>query len=211
MPPSSVVCELHYLPCIAVFQHFLAAEIIYLEAHEHYQKRSYRNRAHIVGANGLQRLSIPLKKGKNQQQPIREVQLAQHESWSKQHWQSIISAYGNAPFFPYYADDLASVFNQTYDKLWDFNLDILQLLFRLLQWNTPLQYTDEYHRTYPAHVQDIRNQIRPATTTDLNPVHFPTYPQVFTERHGFLANLSILDLLFCQGPQANLYLSRTTN
>jgi hypothetical protein len=211
MAPSSVVCELHYLPSIAVFQHFSAAKVIYLEAHEHYQKRSYRNRAHIVGANGLQRLSIPLRKGKNQQQPIQDVQLTYHESWPKQHWQSIISAYGNAPFFPYYADELAPVFTQAYDKLWDFNLDLLRLLFRLLQWDTPLLFTDEYHREYPADVYDLRNQIKPGQTTALNSAHFPAYPQVFTERHGFLPNLSILDLLFCQGPQANLYLSSTSN
>lgn len=206
MTPSSVICELHYLPSIAVFRHFKTADAIYLEAHEHYQKRSYRNRAHIVGANGMQRLSIPLKKGKNQQQAIQDVQIAYHESWHKQHWQSIISAYGNAPFFPFYADDLALIYKQEYDKLWDLNYAILQLVFRLLTWDKPIQLTSEYHPSYPDKISDIRNLIRPNNTIVDK---FPPYPQVFTERHGFLPNLSILDLLFCQGPQANLYLSQT--
>ncbi|MEL7222076.1 MAG: WbqC family protein, partial [Bacteroidota bacterium] len=187
------------------FSYFHTADTIYLEAHENYQKRSYRNRAHLVGANGLQRLSIPLKKGKNQQQTIQDVKIAYHESWHRQHWQSIISAYGNAPFFPFYADELAPIYEQQYDKLWDFNLSLLKLVFRLLQWDKAIQLTEGYHHSYAKETCDIRNTIRPNIATADK---FPPYPQVFTERHGFSSNLSILDLLFCQGPQANLYLSQ---
>ena len=204
----SLVCELHYLPCIELFQHFKTAEVVYLEAHENYQKRSYRNRAYLTGANGMQRLSIPLEKGKNQQLSIREVSLAYHESWPKQHWQSIVSAYGNAPYFPYYADELADLYTKRYSKLWDFNYDLLKLIWKMLQWEDNLALTSEYLRSYPAEVLDLRNSTLPTSLADAKSDEFPVYPQVFRERHGFQPNLSILDLLFCQGPQANLYLSR---
>ena len=85
---SAVLSELHFLPCVGVFQHYAQAETIVLEAHENYQKGSYRNRCHILGANGLQRLSLPLAKGKNNQLNIREVQLSHEQDWPRQHWQS---------------------------------------------------------------------------------------------------------------------------
>lgn len=191
-----------------MFRYFRNVDHIVLEAYENYQKGSYRNRAYIVGANGLQRLSLPLAKGKNNQQGIQQVQLSTPHAWAREHWQSIRSAYGNAPFYPYYADELAAQFEAPPALLWDFNLALLRIVFRLLQWEKTITTTSEFQIETQPDLLDLRQKITPKTyppnVTGEPPYVF--YPQVFQERHGFIANLSILDLLFCQGPQANLFL-----
>jgi hypothetical protein len=206
---NTVLSELYFLPPIASFIHFKAADEILLEACENYQKGSYRNRCYLVGANGLQRLSLPLEKGKNNQLLIQEVELNFNQDWPRQHWQSIRSAYGNAPFFPYYADEFDSLFTHPPAFLWEFNLAFLKTIFRLLQWDKPIRLTQEFQTHYPGDIIDLREKITPKSyppgATDQQ--NFVAYSQVFLERHGFMANLSILDLLFCQGPQSNLYLS----
>ena len=200
---ATVLSELHFLPCIGVFQHYAQAETIILEAQENYQKGSYRNRCHIIGANGLQRLSLPLIKGKNNQTNIREVELSDHQDWTRQHWQSIRSAYGNAPFFFYYEDELEAAFRNPQQYLWEFNLQLV----RVLQWDKAIQETATYTSISPPGVRDIRSLYSPKQFTAEQQLDWPPYAQVFRERHGFVGNLSILDLLFCLGPQANLYLS----
>ncbi len=206
---NTVLSELHFLPPIASFIHFKAADEILLESCENYQKGSYRNRCYVIGANGLQRLSLPLEKGKNSQLLIREVELNFHQDWPRQHWQSIRSAYGNAPFFPYYADELVPLFTHPPASLWEFNLAFLKTIFRLLQWDKPIRLTEAFHAHYSEGIIDLREKITPKSYPPGAHAqqNFVAYSQVFLERHGFIANLSILDLLFCQGPQSNLYLS----
>lgn len=204
----STLLNLHYLPSIAYFHYLQQAESVVLEAHEHYQKRSYRNRCHIIGANGVQRLSIPLAKGKNQQQAIRDVRLSYSENWPHQHWQSIRSAYGNSPFYPYYEEAFAQLYEQRFDFLWDLNFTLLESITQCLQWELSPTLSHNYQREVPNTIRDLRQAVRPNSDPGLQ---FPPYAQVFQERHGFVANLSILDLLFCQGPQADLYLSTITS
>lgn len=204
---SAVLSELHFLPCVGVFQHYAQAETIVLEAHENYQKGSYRNRCHILGANGLQRLSLPLAKGKNNQLNIRDVQLSHEQDWPRQHWQSIRSAYGNAPFFFYYADQMEESIRQESSSLWDYNMGLLQTVFQLLQWDKKLESSSAYQPRQTNQPGDIRTLFSPKHFADEQNLDWPAYAQVFQERHGFVGNLSILDLLFCMGPQASLYLS----
>ena len=203
-----LLTELQFLPPIATFRHFRRTDHLLLEARETYQKGSYRNRAYLIGANGLQLLSLPLVKGKNNSQSIREVHLDARDDWARRHWQSIRSAYGNAPFYEYYADELEPHFTAPAGRLWDFNLGLLRTVFQLLQWDKTIELTAEFQRETPESIRDLRGRIRPGNHPPGTPGDPPyaVYPQVFRERHGFVANLSILDLLFCQGPQANLYL-----
>jgi hypothetical protein len=204
-----VLIELQYLPPLSAFAYFAQAERVTLEANEHFQKGSYRNRCHILGVNGPLRLSIPLVKGKHQQLPVREVEMAYPEPWPHQHWQSIRSAYGNAPFFPFYEAELAAIYRDPGTGLWDFNLRLFQCIIGFLQWEgDKFVHSTSYERVYLAG-QDLRNQLRPQRFGSTQEAAlFPAYPQVFADRHPFVANLSILDLLFCQGPQASLYLSK---
>lgn len=206
---TTILSELHYLPPIEVFAYYARADTIFLEACEHYQKRSYRNRCHIVGANGVQRLSIFLEKGKNSKMPVKEVKLAFHQAWPQQHWRSLRSAYGNAPFFLHYSDAIEAVYKEGHQSLWAFNISLLKCVFELLQWDKRIHETEVYQKEYPSPIVDIRKTVLPEKFIDdvMNSIGTSReYPQVFRERHGFIGNLSILDLLFCMGPQCELYL-----
>ncbi len=154
---SKVLSELHFLPCIGVFQCYAQATEIILEAQENYQKGSYRNRCHIIGANGLQRLSIPLASGKNNQLNIQEVQISDQQDWARQHWQSIRSAYGNAPFYFYYADQLEAEIRASGRTLWEYNLRLLKVIFALLQWEKPLHFTEKFGGTLQQKGKDNLN------------------------------------------------------
>jgi len=176
---------------------------VYLECHENYTKRSYRNRCHIAGANGMLRLSIPLEKGKNQQTPIQEVRISYEEPWQAQHWQSIQSAYGNAPFFEYYADYIRPFFEQRYEFLFAWNEALLQQLLEILQLPQP-ECSPTFWQTPPTDIKDFRNIITPKDSGSTQDAQFQPQPyvQVFADKHGFMPNLSIVDLLFCTGPEA---------
>jgi hypothetical protein len=206
--PKKILIELQYLPPVQYFSKFALHEAVRIEQYEHYQKRSYRNRSHMAGPNGVLRLSIPLCSGKNEQQPIREVLIAGQEAWQRRHWQSIRTAYGNAPFFEFYADALQPFYERPYKFLFDFNRDLLYLLLDILDLPGRLEWTGAFDQTPPEDTLDFRDAIRPQKKESKpDPYFHPVrYQQVFEEKNGFLANLSILDLLFCSGPQAPLIL-----
>ncbi|MEM9886092.1 MAG: WbqC family protein [Bacteroidota bacterium] len=208
---SSVLLELQYFPPIQYFSKFFYYDEVLLEQHENYQKRSYRNRCHIAGVNGILRLSIPLKSGKNQAMPIRKVEISYTENWQMQHWNSIQSAYGNAPFFEYYADYLQSYFQKARTYLFDWNLDLLSLLLQLLQIEPNYRLSNSYEKQATDNQLDFRGSIFPKNQRQNDDLCFQIIPyaQVFEEKHGFIPNLSILDLLFCTGPQAALILEQS--
>lgn len=192
-----------YFPPVAWFSLLWRVEKVTLEACENYQKGSLRNRCYLAGPNGVQRLSIPLETGKHQQRPVRDVRIAYDEDWQRQHWRSIRTAYGNAPFFEHYADDLVPFFEKRFGFLFDFNLEILHFLLRKFGWPGTFHLSEQYvQSSQPLIATDFR-QAFSGDAEDL-PAWFSAtpYPQVFMERHGFLANLSALDLLFCCGKQA---------
>ncbi len=195
--PTTLLVELQYLPSVSYFAQFTQYQSIIIEQHEHYQKGGYRNRCDIAGANGVLRLSIPLQKGKNERQLITEVKIADDAHWQRQHWQSIRSAYGRAPFFEYYSDFFEPLFQKKYIYLFDFNKDLFLLLIKLLKLKTPIGFSEMYDKTtaLPHSIVDGRNQSF-ANDTEKR------YSQLFEDRHGFLSNLSVLDLLFCCGPEA---------
>ena len=193
--------------CAAVWRR----ENIKIEACEHYQKGSLRNRYHIAGPNGVQRLSIPLAKGKHQQTPIREVRIAGDEAWQRQHWRSIRTAYGNAPLFEHYADELLVFYERPYSFLFDFNLDLLHwTLTKKSGWTGCITLTETWQ---PPAGYSPAEDLREAFPGDHGawPEFFrpAPYPQVFEDRFGFLPNLSVLDLLFCCGKRGAEVLERS--
>lgn len=205
MADPSILIEAQYLPPVHYFSVLSQVSTVYLEAGEHYQKRSYRNRAYLAGANGLVLLSVPLKKGKHQRMPIRKVKVDYKKPWFGEHWHSIKSAYGKSPFFEFYADPIETVLRSKPDNLFSLNRALLLQLLRSLQMDVEILETKEYGRV-PEDTLDLREAIHPKNPKlDFEPL---PYPQVFKERHGFIPNLSILDLLFCTGPQAPLLLKQ---
>ncbi len=201
---SNILLELHYLPTIQYISKLIHYPTIYIEQHEHYVKGTYRNRCYIAEANGLLRLSIPLEKGKNEQQAIRDVRIAYYEPWQHWHWEGIRSAYGSSPFFEYYADAIEPFYTKRYEFLFDWNWELLQTILQLIGIQCNIQLTNVYQKNLSNEILDFRNFISPKLHRQQEDPYFQPirYEQVFIEKHGFLPNLSILDLLFCTGPEA---------
>ena len=194
-----------YLPPVSWCTVAWKSEQVAVEAAEHYQKGSFRNRCYIAGPNGIQRLSIPLVKGKNRQTPIRDVRISYDEPWQRQHWRSIRTAYGNAPFFEHYSDKLIRFYEQPYPFLYDYNQELLHFIFeKCWGWKGSFTTTAQYH---PAGQWPNGTDFRSDFSADEQhaPIWFEPrpYAQVFMEKSGFIPNLSMLDLLFCCGKQAS--------
>jgi hypothetical protein len=202
-----ILLELNYLPPVSWMATAWRNEQIELEAQEHFEKGSYRNRCHIAGPNGVQRLSIPLFKGKHQQTPVREVRISYDEAWQRLHWRSIVAAYGSAPYFEHYAAGLERFYTQNFPFLFDFNLELLHWVCAKINCKTEFLFSETFR---PYNVQmpdDFRGLIRPKQETRPEWFQPAPYSQVFAERHGFLEDLSVLDLLFCCGKRSGEILS----
>ncbi len=203
------IIESQYLPPISYFAVLLKQPSIFIEQYENYQKGSYRNRCHIATANGILRLSIPLEKGKNNQTPIKEVKIYNADNWQIQHWRTMKSAYGKSPYFEFYADELCLFFEKKYDFLLDWNTDLLRFMTENIGLPVDIQLTDNYYKNDNT-IMDYRNVISPKKE-NLNLFQDLHYGQVFEDKHGFIPNLSILDLLFCKGPEAIFVIDNLKN
>lgn len=192
-----------YLPPIEHFT-FLMQEEIWLEQCELFQKQSYRNRAYIQSGNGKQILSIPIVNGAGVF-PIQEARIDYKTPWQRNHWRSIASAYGNSPYFLYYQDALKPFYEKEYEFLFDFNLQLMQTILRLMRTSCNIQLTTKHEPERPF---DLRTVIHPKKSFKENyPLKLKQpYYQVFEDRYGFEPNLSIIDLLFNLGPDTPQYL-----
>ncbi|MCC6725798.1 MAG: WbqC family protein [Saprospiraceae bacterium] len=192
---KSVLVSLGYFPPVNWFMAIAKHPKVVLEQHEHYVKGSFRNRCQIIASGGSLRLSVPLRKGKNQQQPIREVEIAYDEPWQIRHWRAIRSAYGNSPFFEHYAHHFEGFFiAKKYGLLWDWNYDLFLVVNKILKLRNEVELSQSFERQ-PIGTFDARPEIEVQIIEN----QLVKYPQVFEDRLGFIANMSILDLIFCVG------------
>ncbi len=197
-PPSRVLLTTAYWPSVPWMHLASDDRKLYLEACEHHQKGSFRNRCLIAGPNGVQQLTVPLLKGKHQQTPIRDVRIAYSEPWQRLHWRSIQTAYGNAPYFAHYAPELSVFFQKKYTFLFDLNEEALAWLFAKLGVQKPIYHTDRYENPASSGFFDVRRAVEP----DQIAFQVPRYGQVFEDRYGFIPRLSVLDALLCAGKYA---------
>lgn len=204
MIADRILIETQYFPSIQFFTKWMSGAEIVIEAHENYQKRSYRNRCHLMGAYGLYPLSIPLKKGKNEQQLITSTLISYAENWELKHWRAIQTCYGKSPFFEHYEHMLEPIFYKGHRYLFDLNLEILEILKSILGLENKISTSETYLNAKELISGDFRNKIHPRSK-EIDPTFLPkSYPQVFEYRHGFLENLSVLDLICNCGPEARL-------
>lgn len=198
---TACLIELHYLPGIRYLQLFFQYDTVHIERHEHYQKRSYRNRCHIGSAQGAEVLSVPLIKGKHQQQPVHEVAIAYYEPWYAKHWHAIQTSYGRSAFFEHYAEEIHTLLYSKPKTLYGLNVALLKWLLKKLQAPGILVETTDFETAPTGLLKDLRNTITLSKDDIL-----PGYPQAFMDRIGFLSNLSALDLLMHLGPESYHYL-----
>lgn len=177
-----------------------------IECHDHFIKQTYRNRCVIATTNGLQALTVPIERFEGAHCAMLNIRISDHGSWRHLHWNALQSAYGESPFFEFYADDIRPFFERRWDFLVDFNMEITQKMCELLDIQPHITLTDAYVSAEDVGVTDYRDVIRPKNPLPDDRFQPRHYYQVYEQKHGFQPNLSILDLLFNEGPEAVLYL-----
>jgi hypothetical protein len=186
-----------YFSTIAQYTSIVNSSSITFEVEENYQKQSYRNRCYIFGANGKQLLNIPISNTNKISGKIkmRDV-VVENSNWQRQHYKSLTTAYNHSPFFEFYKDDLQFIFTKKYKYLLDINIDSFHFI------NDALELSKKYNisKTYNENaINDFRYH---AAVKNNDKTRYTPYIQMFEAENGFLENLSILDLLFMEGPNS---------
>lgn len=198
---ETAVLSTAYMGPVQYFTKFIIYSKVVIEQHETYLKQSYRNRCYIYGSNGRITLTIPVKKGNSNK--TKDILIDYDTNWQRIHWNSIVSAYRSSPFFEFYEDDFKIFYIGKEKLLLDFNQKMLLMLLDFLKIETEISCTESFHRKYD-HAMDFREYINPKKRLARKDSRFIPcrYNQVFIEKHGFIPNLSMIDLLFNEGPGA---------
>lgn len=189
-----------YFPNIAHFVAVVNSEHPTFEVCDNYQKQTYRNRCDIYAANGKLSLTVPVIYSQKNRQLYKDVTIYNEDNWQQQHLKSLESAYRMSPFFEFYIDDLLPLFETQFKTILELNMTCFDVLCDCLQIEKNYTLTKTYQRE---HTDDLRFLVNARKQIDFN---FEKYMQVFTEKHGYISNLSILDLLFNEGPNVINYL-----
>ncbi len=193
-----------YFPSISHFVAMVKADSITFEVEDNFQKQTNRNRMYIYSPNGIQLLNIPLKHNKvGNHQKFKDTKIEDAFDWQKQHFKSLEAAYRTSPFFEYFEDDIRPVFEKKHVYMMDLNFQILEIVSECLGMELSYNKTEEYFHE----VQDMEDY-RYLANGKKDVSQFEPYTQVFEEKHGFINNLSILDLLFNEGRYAIDYLKK---
>lgn len=202
---GSALFSLHYLAPVGWWANYLQSPCPIIEQHENFVKSSYRNRCEILTSQKVQTLSIPLEGGRDTKRLYRDVKIANNIQWQKQHWQSIVSAYGSSPFYEHYTDKLNGFYKKTFNFLFDWNLELHNEVCSWLKCPKAELFTQSYEVSENVNI-DLREPNRNPHYT-----HTVEYHQTFSPAGKFEANLSILDLMMNEGPAASALLKRAIN
>ena len=194
-----VLLSTTYFGPIQWYQKLYRAEHVEIEQWESFQKQTYRNRCLIATANGVQALTVPVEHGDSPL--IKDIRLSDHGNWRHLHWNALQSAYGESPFFEYYQDDIRPFFERHWTFLLDFNDEIRQKMCELIDIQPNVSYTEGFIPE-ESPLTSYRTAISPKHPQDDPDFQPKRYYQVYDQKHGFLPNLSILDLLFNMGPES---------
>ena len=203
-----------YFGPIQWYQKLYRYDRVLVEAHDSFIKQTYRNRCLIAATSGTQALTVPVERntadsGATAKCLMKDVRISDHGNWRRLHWNAIMSAYGESPFFEYYADDLRPFFEKRWTFLYDFNMETCATVCSLIGLEPRVEPTAEYvaaDNPRLAGTADFRDAIRPKHPLPDPDFRPQRYYQVFERKHGFTPNLSILDLLFNMGNESLLYL-----
>ena len=190
-----VILPAAYMPSVEYVVRLLREQCV-IDLGENYIKRSERNRARILSANGVMPLTVHVENGNRPRQRMRDVRIDYSKRWQHQHWVSILSAYKSSPYFDHYAEELEPFYRREWRYLVDYNMEYLQTLLRLLGAKCEVQVSEQYVEATEGDL-DLRPKHNEGSTFVAEP-----YVQVFSDRMPFVENLSVLDLLLCEGPEA---------
>ena len=199
-----------YFGPVQWYQKLYRHEEAEIEQWESFQKQTYRNRCLIATTQGVQALTVPVERkeesGKRKENTIKDMRISDHGNWRHLHWNALMSAYGESPFFEYYQDDIRPFFEKRWDYLFDFNEAIREKMCELLDIQPKISFSLEFKVYSLEKEKDFREAIRPKHPLPDPDFEPKPYYQVYQQKHGFLPNLSILDLLFNMGPEGIFYL-----
>jgi hypothetical protein len=204
-----LVFPLFYNGPINYFARLVREKEIILEHFDHYIKQTYRNRCRIAGPNGVITLSVPVKRERGKKNLYRDIRIDYRDPWNKIHWKSIVASYASSPYFEFISDDLLPFYEQKYEFLADLNHQLLEKTLKILGCEIPTRFSIDFQDI--SGKNDPRYFIHPkmeeqAADPGFRPV---TYHQVFSDKYGFRSNLSILDLVFNQGPGSLTILNKS--
>lgn len=171
-------------------------QTVYINHDDLFAKMSYRNRYYIAGAQGKAMLTIPLEKGRNQRTPLKFVKIDNSVPWQSTQWKTLLSNYKRTPYYEYLAPEIAHLYTRKYEYLYQFNQDALETVIKMMKLPLKVKFV-EAEALPDSRVEDITRILKPQQPLD--GVTVPEYWQVFQDRCGFIADLSILDYLFNEG------------
>lgn len=200
---KKILLSTAYLPPVEYFYHLAKGEGILLERFETYPKQTFRNRCEIYSEKGKMSLSIPVSKPNGNHTLSKDIMISNAERWQLIHWRAIEAAYLSSPYFLYYRDEIEAFYESTQENLFDFNLKLIRAICDAIGISPQIEFTVDFEKS-PEGTNDLRNAISPKNHK-LN-YSFPAYIQVFGDRHAFIPNLSIIDLIFNLGPETLSYL-----
>ena len=197
---KGAVFPLFYLPNIGFFKNLSVYKdlTVLLEKDEHYPKQTFRNRTQIAGPNGRLDLTVPIQKRINERRKYKDVKISYDDNWQRIHWLSLETSYRSSAYFEFYEDAFAPFYQKKYEFLFDYNMELFTTILKLIKLPSTFILTDSYEPNY-ADFTDFRSKIAPNKASEYQN---KSYFQVFEDRNGKLNNISIVDLLFNQGPQA---------
>ncbi len=200
---SPVLSSISPFPNIAWWAAISDYKDVLFDAREHFEKMSCHNKYYINGANGVIQLSIPLVNGRNQRAAVKDIRIFNESRWRVQHWRTLVSVYKRSPFFDHYEPELERLFNSNFEYLVDFSAASIEWLKKSLS----ISFTESQTNTYQESFEG--KDLRPLKMINYKNAQtdFPRYYQLFSERNGFVPNLSILDLLFSEGTHSLHWIS----
>jgi hypothetical protein len=196
--PTSYFGQIEYFFYLNMFKN------IVIEQHETWPKQTFRNRTTIITDKGKQSLTVPVKKINGNHTKTLEIKISHREKWHLKHWRAIETAYRNSPYFLYYSDDIKNILFSTPSSLINLNNKLIKHICEVIGINCSITYSERFIKDTENDTLDLRYKISPKLSCTLKT--FPEYIQVFTEKQPFIPNASILDLLFCLGPESKSYL-----
>lgn len=207
---KSVILSSAYFGPVQWYQKLNRAENILIEQHDSYRKQTFRNRCLIAGANGVEALTIPVERPSGtplHHTAMKDMRISDHGNWRHVHWNALVAAYSDSAFFEYYADDI----RQFYEKRWNYLLDYNEIIYSVMCGLLDVDLCSKRISRSEQYVKepefaDYREVIDPKHPLPDGSFIPRPYYQVFARKHGFIPNLSILDLLFNMGPESILYL-----